>query len=540
MKLKIAGFIFILIMSQVTGKNLLSQPSDPFNVLNYEINLELYNCFKKPQTSRFSANAIVTINPNETVGQVSLDADNMSLEIDSVEMPGVSFFHIDNILTINLDRFYSANESFDIKIHYKHKEVKDSAFFVGDGIVYTDCEPTGARRWFPCKDVPDDKATLSLSAKTPSNVLLASNGLLADSTVAGDTISYKWVSTNPIATYLIVIAGKAKYNLDVLNWRRPDGEDMPVRFYWQTGETLFNLANAKNKTGKILDFFSRLFGDYPFEKLGLATVDRQFLWAGMENQTLITLCPNCWTEDVICHEISHQWFGDLITPKTWANIWLNEGFATYCEALWVEYNSGNSDYKKYISLEAQKYLIRNPGWAIYQSDWNTSVPPNDVLFNVDITYSKAACVVYQLRYVLGDSAFFDCIKAYTTSPDYKYGNITTSEFMNFVKRTTGKDLDWFFGEWIYEPNHPIYQNNYNIEEGKKNNWKVSYTINQIQKNTVFFKMPVELKVTFKNGRDSLLTVNNDYNLQTFTLDFKDEPSKISFDPNNNIILKEVK
>lgn len=540
MKLKISVLIFVIIFLQTKGTKVFSQADYPFNVLNYEINLDLYNNFKKPTTYSFTANEVVTISPSEIVAQITLDANGISLEIDSVGLSAISFFHIDNFLTINLDRFYQKDELFDVKIYYKHKNVFDSAFYVGDGIVYTDCETIGARRWFPCKDVPDDKATLSLTARTPSDVLFGSNGLLSDSVSYGDTLSYKWVSSHPIATYLIAFAGKVKYNLDVMNWKSPNGENIPLRFYWQRGETVFNLSNVKNKTGKMLDFFSELLGDYPFEKLGFATVDRQFPWGGMENQTFITLCPDCWTEDLICHELAHQWFGDMITPQTWSNIWLNEGFATYSEALWVEHNSGYKGYKKNIEKEASVYLSNNPGWAIYEREWNETIPNDDTLFSPAICYSKAACVIHQLRYVLGDSVFFDCLMNYTRNPMYKFGNITTSEFMNFVEGTSGKDLDWFFGQWIYEPNHPVYQNNFNTEEVKNGKWKLDYTINQIQKNTVFFKMPVEIMVTFKNASDTLIKVDNSYNLQTFSFEFKDEPMKVSFDPNNQIVLKEVK
>jgi len=533
-------FYFLILFFSIFNIKISAQSDKSFDVQKYELDLDIYNCFLTPFPRNFDASEIITIKANEQIGQVTINASNSSLEIRSVSDAGISFDHLSNLLTVSLDKIYEPGEEFDIRIDYRHKNVKDTAFYVRDGMVYTDCEAAKARRWFPCKDVPDDKAFVSVTARVPSTVLLCSNGRLADSTMYGDTLSYKWVSEHPVATYLVAIIGKVKYNLDVINWKRPNGKDMEVRFYWQNGETKFNINNVMNKTGKMLDLFSAKYGDYPFEKLAFATTNRDYLWGGMENQTIITLCPDCWTEDLVCHELVHQWFGDFITPMTWSDIWLNEGFATFNEAVWIESQKGYMEYKKAILYEAVKYHSRNPGWAIYEKSWATSLPGDDTLFNSEISYSKAACVIYMLRNILGDTVFFNCIKAYTTNPDFMYGNISTEQFINFMNEQSGTDLNWFFDEWLFKPNHPVYQNNSRIEESGKGNWKINYTINQIQKNTGFYKMPVELKVTFQNGKDTTISVNNDYNLQMFSFDFKEEPKKITFDPDNKIVLKEIK
>ncbi|MDQ3194091.1 MAG: M1 family metallopeptidase [Bacteroidota bacterium] len=524
----------------VLNVKVFSQSENTFNVLKYEIDIDLYNCFLNPFPHSFRGNVKITIVPVIQTGQINLNADNSSLRIDSVSSPGISFAHANDILSVNLDKLYEEGESFDISIYYNHNDVKDSAIYVRDGMMYTDCESAGARKWFPCKDIPGDKALLSLTAKVPLNVYLGSNGFLADSTVKGDTLSYQWISNYPIATYLITIAAKVKYNLDIITWRRANGEDMEIRFYWQNGETNFNLTNIKNKVGKMLDLFSKLYGEYPFEKLAFATTNKDFPWGGMENQTLVTLCPDCWSEELICHEIIHQWFGDLITPMTWADIWLNEGFATFNEAIWIESQTGYPEYKNHIVKEAEKYLSRNPGWAIFEKSWDVSEPNDSILFNVDITYSKAGCLLHLLRYVLGDSVFFNSIDAYANSPDFKYGNISTSEFVNFISRVSGRNMEWFFDQWVYNPNHPVYQNNFIIDSEANGKWKINYTINQIQKNTGFFKMPVELKIYFINGTDTIVKVNNEHNFQFYTFEFDKEPRRVSFDPNNQIVLKEVK
>ncbi|MEO8210159.1 MAG: M1 family metallopeptidase [bacterium] len=538
-KTSVLHFISFFILVFIPTK-IFSQEERPVNILMYDLNLNLYNCFEKPYPASFDATELISAMTETGISQISLDAVNTSLSITSVEGAGTSFKHINNILTINLDRFYEKGEIFEVKINYKHKNVRDSAFYVRDGMVFTDCESAGSRKWFPCVDIPNDKAQLSLTASVPNGVQLVSNGLLIDSTVTGDTSIYKWKSDFPVATYLMAFAARDKYNLDVINWKRPDGKEMQIRFYWQPGETKFNIDNIKNKVGRMLDFFSLKYGAYPFEKLAFATLNKDFIWGGMENQTIVTLCPDCWTEELICHELVHQWFGDLISPMTWADIWLNEGFATFNEAVWVENQKGYKDYKKKIVYEAEKYLSKNPGWAIYEKSWDASEPNDSILFNEEITYSKAGCVLHLLRYVLGDSVFFNCINKYATYPNFMYGNASTSEFIGFISLISGENLNWFFDQWVYKPNHPVYQNNYRFEKMKNGKWEVNYTINQVQTNTGFFKMPVELKVTFENGKDTIIKVNNDYNLQMYKFEFNDEPKKVSFDPNNQIVLKEVK
>ncbi|HMS66388.1 MAG TPA: M1 family metallopeptidase [Ignavibacteria bacterium] len=522
------------IQSQVSKNNL-------FNVLGYELDLNLYNCFIKPYPSSFSASEIVSIRAESQISRINLDAVNTSLIIDSVSVNGSSFSHYGNILTIELDRMYDSSEVFNIGIFYRHKDHYDSSFIVRDGIVYTDCEPIGARKWFPCNDRPDDKTLLSITAKVPVNVIFTANGIMTDSLVSNDTLTYKWISTKPIATYLVAIIGKTNFNLEIFNWKSSEtNSEMQLRYYWQRGETLFNIRNIKTNVPYMLDYFSKIYCDYPFEKLAIATTNRDFRWGGMENQTLITLCPDCWTEDLVCHEIVHQWFGDMITPMAWADIWLNEGFATFNEAIWAENKVGYAEYKRVILNEASKYLSRNPGRAIYEKDWSVNIPPDSLLFNDILVYSKAGCMIHMLRYVIGDAGFFSLMKQYTNDPDFKYGNISTEGFIEYVNKVTGTDLTWFFDQWLMQPNHPVYQLNYSIVEIQNGKWKLDYTINQIQTKTGFFKMPVELKVIFKSGKEVMEKVENTYNVQKFSFEYSEEPLRVSFDPNKQIVLKEVK
>lgn len=518
-------------------------PRHSFDVLTYRLNLDIYNCFLSPFPKSFSANVTVTFRVDTALNAIRLNATSTSLVIDSVKLAGVSFTHTSDILTINLSRTYNPGEVADILIHYRHNNVVDNAFYATNGMVFTDCEPEGARKWFPSWDKPSDKATVDLTAKVPSTARLGSNGRLADSIRIADTTWYRWISRDPVATYLVVMTGKVGYNLDIVYWRTLSNpnDSIPIRFYWNTGETVANLNNIKTKIIPMTTHFSNIAGEHPFEKNGFATIAQGagFTWGGMENQTLTSLQYNGWSENLVAHEYFHQWFGDMITCATWADIWLNEGFATYGEALWSEYTGGYSAYKSRINNNASSYLSSNPGWPIYNPSWAVTTPPTNTLFNTAITYYKGACVLHMLRYTIGDSLFFRAIKAYATdTTNYKHKSAATADFIQTISQAAGQDLSWFLNQWIYQPNHPVYQNTYNFTNLGGGSWMVGFRARQTQTNAPFFSMPLEIRISFTTGSDSLIRVMNTANEQAFGFRFNRQPTTLAFDPNNNIVLKQ--
>jgi aminopeptidase N len=309
-----------------------------YDVLDYNLDINIYNCFKSPYPNSFSAVEKITFKVDSSLNYIKLDADNNSLTIDTIRLLSgtpLNFNHILNLLTINLDRTYNPGEVVVIIIHYLHNNVYDTHFNVFNGSVYTDCEPEGARFWFPCWDKPTDKATTNIKVKTPSNVLLAGNGRLAVSVRIADTIYYRWISRDPMSTYLVAIAGANNYIVDIRYWHKTSNptDSIPVRFYHRSNQ---NLSGIKDTIMMFATYFSSKFGDYPFEKICYADVGTylSFGYRAMENQTLITLGSNTWNNwFYVPHELAHQWFGDLITCGTWADVWLNEGFSTLCELL---------------------------------------------------------------------------------------------------------------------------------------------------------------------------------------------------------------
>jgi aminopeptidase N len=544
--LGIALLIFEGSIAKITGTGSSKKQIDTahfymyhsFDVLKYRLNLDLYHCYQTPYSSGFSSSEIITFIVDSALNSIKLNAVNSSLKIDSVGLSAVGFTHSNDTLKIKLDRIYHPGGQVNIKIFYSHKNVRDHAVYSNEGFFFTDTPPEGARKWFPCWDRPSDKALFDLTAKVPRNVRLGSNGNLADSLITGDTIYYHWVSRDPLATYLMTITSKIDFKIDIAYWKKRThpADSIPMRLYFQPGEHPDSIIGAIKS---LANFYSRLFGDYPFEKIGFATLSNSFPWGGMENQTMINLTTNGWREGLISHEFAHQWFGDLITCGTWADIWLNESFATYCESLWTEYKWGNPSYKLQLGKRANNYLAGNPGFAIFNPSWAIRTPDANLLYNAMIIYDKGACTLHQLRYVLGDSTFFHVLNAYATDTNLKYKNAVTSDFISKANEISKTDLNWFFNEWLLYPNHPVYSNSYSIRKSDRGVWKIKLLLSQVQANTIFYKMPVQVKIVFNDSTSTLLRVFNELNHQLFDFQFEKQPVLVVFDPLRNILLKEA-
>ena len=515
-------------------------PKHTFDILKYTMHIGLMDNFTDPYPHSYSAGLIVRFRVDTALNSIMLNAVNSSLQIDGVAMAGTSFTHENDTLEIMLDKTYQPGDTVEISIDYQHMDVEDHAFYAGKDYVFTDCEPQRARFWFPCWDAPSDKAALELWAAVPADVLLGSNGTLVDSVFSGDTLTYHWRSDHPIATYLMVMVAKKDYKLDIYNWTRPsDSVQIPFRYYYSTNNTGAVKAMADTAM-HVCDWFSAGYGEYPFTKNGFAAAGPEFPWGGMEDQTLTLICKGCWFESLIVHEFAHQWFGDLISPGTWADLWLNEGFATWSEAFWYESYGGYIKYKGSIDHDAGYYLEHNPGWPIYNPEWAVRTPAMDTMFNGAITYAKAACILHQFRYIVGDSLFFKAIHNYATDTvNFKHKNTTTKDFIDKMSEETGQDMNWYFDPWLTQPNHPVYRNFYGFQKLSDNLWKVKFTATQVQENAPFFPMKLNIYLVFDDLSDTTLYFLNLKNDEDFSWEFNKEPRFLEFDATDQIVLKKA-
>ncbi len=305
---------------------------------------------------------------------------------------------------------------------------------------------------------------------------------------------------------------------------------MPITHYLYPGK-LDSIKAQIDETPNMIKVFSEKYGLYPFikEKYGHA----EFGWGGaMEHQTCTSMGIRTFRQNVISHELAHQWFGDKVTCKTWQDIWLNEGFAQYSEAVYLEAIGGKTSYDNQIAVEMDN--AKNAVGSIYVKD----ISSVNEIFDASRTYSKGACVLHMLRGIVGDSTFFHILRTYDSDPKLAYNSASTEDFKSVAENVSGMDLSYFFSEWIYGENYPKYTYSWSSNEISSNNYEVTLNVSQTTNtNPVFFTMPIQIKVNTSSG-DTLLTVMNNQQQQQFKFNITSQPADLSFDP-NNWILKNV-
>ncbi len=312
--------------------------------------------------------------------------------------------------------------------------------------VFVASEPAGSAYWYPVNDHPLDKATYTFIITVPQPYVVAANGLLTGVASEGDTTTYTWAMSDPMASYLVTV------NIgDFVEQTDKTATGISIRNYVPAQR-----AEAAEATfaaqGEMIDYFETVFGPYPFDVYGVVVADTTLHFA-LETQSLTlfgaeTLNPQSWggqngAESVIAHELSHQWFGNSVTPAAWRDIWLNEGFASYAQVLW-EAHSGSPQSAEAM-LRDWYGFISSP--HIVASDFAMpGTPPRDNLFN-SVVYVRGAWTLHALRLRVGDETFFDILRTY--SAEFAYDNVTTAQFIALAERVSGQALDDLFEAWLY-------------------------------------------------------------------------------------------
>jgi len=482
-----------------------------------------------------SGDVVVTAkSTNDGLNSFFLDlASNMKVDSVKIGNKKLLFNHNDNDkLVIELNRRYNNGRYFSVTVYYHGFPAAsgwESFSFSSHNnqpLIWTLSEPFGAKDWWPCKDTPADKAdSVDINITCADDLTPVSNGRLVEiKENENGTHTYKWESRYPIATYLISLT-VTNYDEYIRYFKYSGNDSMPVVHYCFPEKLNNRLKMILDKTTDMLKIFSDLFGLYPFinEKYGHAEFD----WSGgMEHQTVSSM--GRFDERIIAHELAHQWFGDKITCKDWHHIWLNEGFATYSEALYMEAKYGKQYYDKIIRNKMNRVL--GVSGSVYCKDI-TSISR---IFSSNLSYDKASLVLHMLRGIVGDANFFMILKTYIASPELAYSTAETKDFLKIAEDVSGMNLDYFFQEWIYGEFYPKYVYNWSKTKLANNQYGLTLTINQ-KRNKIpsFFTMPVQIKVKFAQG-DTLITFFNDKQEQQFVFTLNDKPEEIEFDPHNRI------
>ena len=470
----------------------------------------------QPDSFEFDLLSTMVVDSVKYYGQISTfthQDDRIKIPAPDVTIPeGYSF---------SISIFYHGTPAYCGASGFKFDE------HLGIDHVWTLSEAYCARSWWPCKDDPSDKVdSVDIIVTVPSNpdFIVASNGTLQSMTQTENKKKYHWKEVYPISTYLVSLA---VYPYTV--WydeyiSSASNNTMPIEHYVFPDRYEGSYANYL-LTKDMMVLFSEQFGEYPFinEKYGHA----DFGWGGgMEHQTLTSM--GGYSQGLIAHELGHQWWGNLITCKTFHDIWLNEGFARYCQALWVEHQSGEEAYISFMN----NHIYYGEG-TIYVE--NPSL--NSDIFISGLSYNKASWVLHMLRHMVGDSTFFNILKSYASNDSLRYNVASTSDFKDVCEDVSGLELDDFFDQWIYGEKYPKYQVSWWSED--QDVYKVK--IEQLQ-STGYFSMPIDIYLVGSHGpltHDTTFIVNNSGLSQTYEFSGLDHlVESVTLDP-GGWILKEV-
>jgi aminopeptidase N len=492
----------------------------------------------------------ITTSPQYVKGNVVVRATSKRDNLTSVTLDLMSSLIVDSVLVggirvavsqhsssfdVTLDRAYNNGELIAMQIFYRG--IPGSSGFgsfafsshAGKPWVWSLSEPYGAKDWWPCKDHPSDKAdSADIIVTCDTAFRVGSNGKLLSVVNNGNgTWTHHWQERYHISSYLISVA-LTNYT-QFSNWFKYTPTDSMEILNYVLPEHLASAQANLPKTAGMLSIYSDLFGLYPFinEKYGHS----EFGWGGaMEHQTMTS--TGTFSEYTIAHELSHQWFGDMITCRNWPDIWLNEGFATYCEALYGERKYGSSAYWNQVNGDMSSAKGATGTISI--------VDTSNVgrLFDGSLVYSKGGTVLHMLRHVLGDSVFFRVMHEYANHPSLKYGTASTPDFQSVCETVSGKNLNYFFSEWIYGERYPRYGFGWSAQTSL-NGYTVTISVSQNTgtTNPTFFTMPIDLKVV-GSGWDTTVTIFNNLQTQNFTFDVSHNPTSVLLDP-DGWILKDI-
>ncbi len=432
-------------------------------------------------------------------------------------------------------------DKFDIDIRYEGKPSKGLYFILPDKDypdrprqIWSQGESEDTRYYLPTYDYPNDRLTTETILTVPATWLTVANGkLVSVSNAANNMKTWTWKESVPSSTYLItVVAGELDEVKDSLR-------GLPVNYYAPKGRG-DRLSVNYGRTPAMIELFSKTFGvDYPWEKYAQSMVD-DFVAGGMENSSATTntssslvnpkLAPEYATgqDDLISHELAHQWFGDLVTCKDWGNIWLNEGFATFGETLWMEahFPKDQSEYNRWNDARQwfmQANLYNKP---IVRFDFDDSAE-----FNGNV-YNKGGWVLYMLRHQLGEEGFNRALKHYLEVNRGK--NVVTADFIKAVEEATHTDVDQFFNQWIYGAGAPKFDLSYAYDTVKH---QVALTVKQTQTkgdHVGIFRVPLDVEVTSNSGAHLYPAVISK-EIETFTFPSNDAPLMVLFDKGGHVL-----
>ncbi len=491
-----------------------------------------------PEMATLAATAEISATATlENLNQLSLDFKGYQIEDVKVDGESVAYARTPdedpNKLVIDLPRSYGLGEALNIQVNYSgpltlqytpiFSDIELGLAQAPDGNIFAFSEPDGARAWFPSNDHPLDKAAFTMEISVPQGYTAVSNGELVEtrknqsSQASGDRVTYIWSEDDPMAPYLLTLAVGEYERIDA-----PPIDEVEIRHYIYPGDA--TARRSVDLTADILQFYSDLIAPYPFDEFGFVEVSAPDL--AMETQTMIMVDQEMFEEDagaVLAHEAAHQWFGDSVSPATWGDIWLNEGFATYLENLWLAHRGEDLGQ---MMAELESAILRNES-----REPEALTQPNQYhMFGVN-TYLKGAWVLHMLRQNLGDEVFFEILREYYQR--FAGGNARTVDFQAVAEEVSGKDLADFFYQWTETPGNPSLALTWSSQASGNGN-RVSLQVCQRQ-TTGPIVAPLDIRLEAPGGMSNLTTLTLDERQESLQIQLPFAPTELVADPNQTLL-----
>ena len=404
-----------------------------------------------------------------------------------------------------------------------------------DTHLWTQGEPSEARHWYPCYDSPNEKFTSEVACRVPEGMVVLSNGRLVsqEKEAASGLVMVRWAQEKPHTTYLIsLLAGYFKKVEDKY-------KDIPLAFHTPASQ-IDEAARSFQDTKDMMSFFEKEIGvPYPWAKYDQVCVD-DFGWGGMENTSITTLNDRTLhtpatenlrsSQGLVAHEMAHQWFGDLVTCKDWSHVWLNEGFATYYDALYDGYKNGR-DSMLYGLYQSAKHIVGIPNQsnAIVRRDFHD--PEEQFSF---LAYPKGSWVLHMLRSQLGEELYRRCIKTYLER--HQFDNVVTEDLNAVIEELSGRSFDQFFDQWVYHAGQPELAVSYSWDQKSR---LAKVNIRQTQKlsgDVLLFNFPLAIRFQSKAGPvDRQIIVKEKE--EDFYFPLPEAPEWVRLDPNLTVLTK---
>ncbi|HRP02170.1 MAG TPA: M1 family aminopeptidase [Candidatus Kapabacteria bacterium] len=558
-------FAYILVIIIITfpyvmqSKNLYNNAyenkTQPFDVLSYDLLFDISSNDNFLQRQMKGINKInVKWDNRDTTNRFFFSLKD-NLKIDSIYKNGHKIQFYKNDSEEPLEQYYYINKldtllESEFTIFYGGKMTSENEnrnwggvhyklnILFNLGVTFFDPNVSAAHYWMPCYDHPLDKATFKAEYITPSNIVVASNGKLISEEIIDGKKHTIWQQTVPSATYLMNFA-MSEFTTFSLNTPQ-----IPITVYTFPSDSSRSTI-VYSKVNEMLQYFSEKFSDYEFEKVGYVNTPI----GSMEHQTMISLdravmISAAYTKDsvnaTVAHELSHSWFGNMVSPKDFRDVWFNESFASHSEALWADYISKtypwlDKSYNQAISKQWNDYIdniVSSEGilplynFKNYQKDLTNKISYDLETINYPTTiYLKGSVIVNHLRNEIGHNKFDSIMKVILIK--YKNSNISTQDLLNELNTHSGINLNTFFNEWVYQAGFPILSIDYSLD-----NNKLFLNINQVQDEKIYGKYSkVKVPVLIK-------TNSNEY-IKYYNINGKHSSIIDSIDNDNTIISIEI-